>query len=55
MNRLLLSATATLFAGQALGHSQQPLATLQMSGFKALSAVIVAGLICYTIRYFRRH
>ncbi|WP_165872758.1 hypothetical protein [Celerinatantimonas diazotrophica] len=54
MNRLMLSATATLFAGQALGHTQQSINVLQMSGFRWLAAAMIAGLICYAIRHWRR-
>ncbi|CAG9001251.1 MAG: hypothetical protein CENE_03269 [Candidatus Celerinatantimonas neptuna] len=55
MNRLLLSATATLFAGQALGHSEHPLSiAMQIPGFEWISAIVLAGMFCYAILRFRR-
>lgn len=54
MNRLMLSATATLFAGQALGHSQQ-LNILQASpSGRWLVTMVIAGGACYVMRRYRR-
>lgn len=55
MNRLLLSATATLFAGQALGHSEHPLSvSMGIPGLEWISAMALAGMFCYAILRFRR-
>ncbi|MFM2481232.1 hypothetical protein [Celerinatantimonas sp. YJH-8] len=54
MNRLMLSATIMLFAGQALGRVVTPFSGLQnWGGIRFLAAMAVAGVICYGIRKLR--
>lgn len=49
MNNLMLSATAMLFAGQALGHVSNAASPLYGAGARFVGAMAVAGVICLCI------